>query len=254
MLTMKPNKMIVLGYIAMEVKGLPKEKIEPELSYRFEFEDECSFELIPDQEHNRYTVAFRHPDYLIEPSHVNADRFMELTKGLKTKKRATWHPNAFGGSVYIYPSNYKGLDPDGYRGFECPKEVAFVCRQALIAVDEDAIPAILPRLWAKHFDPSINSDWDKYEHYACNNYTREQMTAVIADLRAYIELLDANGLSDDEEEAILSWSNSYVWGEQESDLAEAKTMLSDFLTQYCDDVEGMMAVAPDMHWVTVMGP
>lgn len=215
--------------------------------YRFVLSNGSSIYVVPQLEHNGYKLIFSKE----EGSFVDISAWV---KQVKTEKNISWGKNGYGGSVKIYPSNYKGLDPDGYRDFECPKEVEFVCRQALIAVDEDAIPAILPRLWAKHFDASINTDWHEYEHYACNNYTREQMKAVIADLRDYIELLNGSALSADEEDSILSWSNSYVWGERQSDLAEAKTMLSDFLTQYCDLVEGMMDVSPDMHWITVMGP
>ena len=215
--------------------------------YRFAFNNGCSIYVIPCLHHNGFELAFSNSD----GSFVDIGAWVNT---IKTKKDNSWSPDAFGGSVYIYPSNYKGLDPSGFEEVELPDEVAFICRQAAIAVSEDALPSILPTLWAKYFDASIITDWHEYEHYACNNYTREQMKAIIADLRDYIGVLDQNALPEAENASILSWANCYVWGESESNLDEAKVLLSDFLTQYCDLVEGMMDVSPDMHWVTVMGP
>lgn len=238
----------------------PRDDRDHEIHYRFKFrktEDSESwyFELVPTIEHNEYLIFFCNSN---EPKSVSLKWLNAEDSKCEQQKHICWELVPFGGCFRIYPlddENYKEVWwGEANKDYSLLEKLVFL--NAFIVVDEDGIPDCLRQIWSKHYDPSINYEYQpEFEHYGSNLYTYQQMRNVIADVRDYIERIKNKELNQEEQDEILEWSNSYLYDDKgKSDLNEAMDLLIDFLDQYCEEIDGMMFICPDFKTIMVMGP
>ena len=80
------------------------------------------------------------------------------------------------------------------------------------------------------------------------------MRLICGELRQYIEKIKDGDITTEEQSEVLRWANSYSQNFSENQIDAARLLLADFLEQYCELTEGIMALRPDCEYISVMGP
>lgn len=232
--------------VTSSIKGKIKEDIGDEIYYRFRFGNDCCFEFRPNPTGDKYDIFFSHGDSNSVPS----SQLNSLSDGSDLLTHICWSTAPFCDSVDIHP--HVALSKKEKELSAAFKK--YVDSQANFSVSEDYIPLCLYDAWSKHFEPFEDDEDHSFCFYGQSLFTSKQMRLICGELRQYIEKIKDGDITTKEQSEVLRWANSYSQNFSENQIDAARLLLADFLEQYCELTEGIMALRPDCEYITVMGP
>lgn len=225
------------------IKAQPEENHESEIWYRFKFENDCCFEFRCGTRRRKYEVFFtRYWEGSIPYSRLKTNPVTYIS----------WDFDSHSGALELYPCVHDNAELDSSHVSSLESFILENSWGGQICVDETVLPKCLYELFDQHLDEALNrNSWlnsePYFDFYGQNWFSYENMRNVISDVRRYIEKLDSNSLTSEEQKEVLNWA-------VEVEESESQRLLKNFLEVFCETVEDMMNLCPHADCICVEGP